>query len=49
MRFMCANRISIFLRSGQDCWKASDVANCLRDAGYVVIETASGEEAIAAL
>jgi two-component system, response regulator PdtaR len=24
-----------------------DVANCLRDAGYVVIETASGEEAIA--
>jgi CheY-like chemotaxis protein len=24
-----------------------DVANCLRDAGYVVVETASGEEAIA--
>ena len=24
-----------------------DVADCLRDAGYVVVETASGEEAIA--
>ena len=26
MRFMCANRISIFLRSRQDCWKASVLA-----------------------
>jgi CheY-like chemotaxis protein len=24
-----------------------DIANCLRDAGYVVVEGASGEEAIA--
>ncbi len=23
MRFICANRISIFLRSRRDCWKAS--------------------------
>ena len=23
MRFMCANRISTFLRSRRDCWKAS--------------------------
>ena len=27
MRFMCANRISIFLRSRDDCWKASVLAS----------------------
>ena len=27
MRFMCANRISTFLRSRRDCWKASVLAN----------------------
>src|SRR5262249_26491644 len=26
MRFMCANLISIFLRSRRDCWKASVLA-----------------------
>ena len=30
-----------------DFFARSDVADCLRDAGYVVIETESGEEAIA--
>ena len=27
MRFICANRISIFLRSRRDCWKASVLAS----------------------
>ena len=27
MRFMCANRISTFLRSRRDCWNASVLAN----------------------
>ena len=27
MRFICANRISTFLRSRHDCWKASVLAS----------------------
>ena len=29
MRFICANRTSIFLRSRRDCWKASVLASAL--------------------
>jgi hypothetical protein len=31
MRFICANRISTFLRSRRYCWKASVLANARRD------------------